>query len=163
HERCLFVCALTRWPPVGIRRERRERPTALGAGTRPGSGAATRRDRRRKLSVLGAGWPDGRLFCRRLRGVDVFGGYSIMGDTDTTLPLGWLFSIAGKVNDSVGIVAEAGGGYKSYDLADVNLAKLSVHNFVTGPRFYIPAGSATVFSEVLGGLTVFSWQPVRRR
>jgi hypothetical protein len=87
---------------------------------------------------------------------DLFAGYSVMhdGESGLTLPMGWIVSVAGRVNKSVAIVGEANGGYRSVDLGRLNIVSTSVHNFVAGPRFYIPAGNASVFTEVLGGLAL---------
>jgi hypothetical protein len=87
---------------------------------------------------------------------DAFGGYTWLWDSTDSIsfPLGWVASIAGRVTDSVSIVGEAGGNYKSASVLGVNLASASIYTFTGGPKFSGQAGSVRPFGQVLAGLEV---------
>jgi hypothetical protein len=57
------------------------------------------------------------------------------------------------VNESVAIVGEAGGGYRSASVVGINLGSQNTHTFAAGPRFSRPVNKAiSVYGQILGGL-----------
>jgi Bacterial SH3 domain len=88
---------------------------------------------------------------------EVYGAYSPVWDNSDgiTFPLGWAASFAGRVNETVSLVGEAGGSHKGADLLGINVAGLSIYTFVAGPRFSIHASKqVSVYGQVLGGLAI---------
>lgn len=67
---------------------------------------------------------------------EVFGAYSF-GHLEESSMHGWLFSLAGNVNNNVGIVGEASGLYNresSTNALGTSKSKLTFHSFLAGPR-----------------------------
>jgi hypothetical protein len=82
---------------------------------------------------------------------EVFGGFSILsvGDGERDQFYGFQASVAGNLNKTVGIVADFGGQYKTFDSE-----KVHVYEYMFGPRFNMRQDKATVFAEALfGGVT----------
>jgi opacity protein-like surface antigen len=73
------------------------------------------------------------------------------GDSEN-LPLGWYADIAGNLSDSLGLVAEVSGSYKTFDSGDGDL-KLSFHSLVAGPRLSRRGDGASFYAQVLAGVT----------
>jgi hypothetical protein len=68
--------------------------------------------------------------------VEVYGGYSLL-HLEERSSNGWAFSVAGNVNNNVGIVGEASGHYNresSENAAGTIDSKLNFHSFLAGPR-----------------------------
>ena len=67
---------------------------------------------------------------------EVFAGYSLL-HIDGTDSNGWNFSIAGNVNNNLGIVADASGHYNrasSVTGAGTTNSRINYHTFLAGPR-----------------------------
>ncbi|HXW05200.1 MAG TPA: hypothetical protein VD833_08210 [Vicinamibacterales bacterium] len=91
--------------------------------------------------------------------VEISAGYAVMRDTtgDEQYPAGWYFSGGWNLNQLFGLVAEAGGSYRSQDLsyspAGIELSdKRRVYTFLAGPRFFHRTGRLVPFVQVLAGL-----------
>src|SRR5437867_12609401 len=67
--------------------------------------------------------------------VEIGVGYAYLRDQELkeSFPLGWYADIAGNIGDSLGLVAEVGGSYKTV-AGDVEDIKLSVHALMGGVR-----------------------------
>jgi hypothetical protein len=80
----------------------------------------------------------------------VFGGFSVAsfdGPSRTQAP-GWQASLAGNLNETMGLVADFGGQYKNGGHA---------YEYLFGPRFNSRMEKATLFGHaLLGGVTVGS-------
>jgi opacity protein-like surface antigen len=88
--------------------------------------------------------------------VEIGVGYSYLRDEeiDESLPLGWYADIAGNISDSIGLVGEVGGNYKtiSDDDPDLDLdVKLSVHTAMGGVRLTRRGDGANIYLQVLAG------------
>ena len=67
---------------------------------------------------------------------EIFGGYSLL-HVDGTDSHGWTFSVAGNVNNNVGIVADVSGHYNresSVTAAGTEKRRQNFHSFMAGPR-----------------------------
>lgn len=67
---------------------------------------------------------------------EVFGGYSLLR-IDGGNAHGWDFSVAGNLNNNLGLVADASGNYNresSTTGAGTTNSKLNFHSFLAGPR-----------------------------
>lgn len=88
-------------------------------------------------------------------GVEVALGYSYLRDNeiDESFPLGWYADIAGNLSDTLALVGEVGGNYKTVsDDVDEELdIKLSVHTLMGGVRLSHRGDGATLFAQVLAG------------
>ena len=83
---------------------------------------------------------------------EVFGGFSIfsVGDGERDQLYGFQASVAGNFHKSVGLVADFGGQYRTFDST-----KVHAYEYIFGPRFSMRSDKATVFAEALfGGVTV---------
>jgi hypothetical protein len=89
---------------------------------------------------------------------DVFGGYSLLFDTSdsVTFPLGWIGSVSGSLTDTVSIVAEVSGSYKSANVLGVTQAGENIHTFTAGPRFSRRSGGIAAYGQMLAGFEVAS-------
>src|SRR4051812_17038652 len=82
---------------------------------------------------------------------DIAVGYAYLHDAQFELPAGWLFSAAGSLTPTIGIVVEIGGNYHGLDGA-----RVSEHSFVGGVRFQAPnASMVTPFAQLLAGTSLF--------
>ncbi len=84
-------------------------------------------------------------------------GYSFLRDTDLeeNLVLGWRAAVVGNLSDTLGIVGEVGGNYKTVE-DDLGLAsvKVNVHSLHAGPRFASrSSASAVPYAQLLAGVT----------
>ena len=93
-----------------------------------------------------AGW-------KLLHAMDVF------LDADETLPAGWYADIAGNVNDTIAIVGEVAGAYKSFEDSITELgvrvnvtADVKLHTFMGGIRFSQRNPRVVPFGQVLFGV-----------
>jgi hypothetical protein len=66
--------------------------------------------------------------------VDVGISWALLGESDMTLPAGWVAAVAGRVTDHVAIVGEIGGSYKSVS-APGGYIDVSEHSFLGGGRY----------------------------
>jgi hypothetical protein len=88
--------------------------------------------------------------------VELSGGYNWLtakpSDEDewTKFPAGWYFDVAGNVNNSVGIVGQITGNYKTFDDEDVDNFKVKLHTFMAGVRGS-SAGRVRGFGQFLVG------------
>lgn len=81
--------------------------------------------------------------------------YSILHNKATTYPLGWVAAIDGNITNSIAIVGEVAGNYKTMTEAGIDLT-LKEHTFLGGLKFTgRGAGSAAPFFQVLAGLGRF--------
>lgn len=67
---------------------------------------------------------------------EVFGGYAYVHLEESSMN-GWIFSLAGNVNNNLGIVAESSGHYNresSTNSLGTASSKLTFHSFLAGPR-----------------------------
>ena len=67
---------------------------------------------------------------------ELFGGYAFSRIEGSNFH-GWNVSVAGNLNSSLGIVAEASGGYNNENTSTVfgdTESRTSVHSFLVGPR-----------------------------
>jgi hypothetical protein len=88
--------------------------------------------------------------------VEIGLGYAFLRDDeiDDDLPLGWYADIAGNLTNSLGLVGELGGSYKTIDsgLDDDELdVKLSVHTAMGGLRLTHRGDGANFYLQVLAG------------
>jgi opacity protein-like surface antigen len=67
-------------------------------------------------------------------------------ELETNFPLGWNVSMARNVTDSLGVVADVGGNYKSVEGVDLN-----IHAFLGGLRYSFRGERVTPYVEVLAG------------
>ncbi len=69
--------------------------------------------------------------------IELSGGYSFLRDYGSNLnfPAAWYASVAKKLTDSVGVVGEVGGKYKSSGTPGTAATTLRTHTFLAGPRF----------------------------
>jgi opacity protein-like surface antigen len=77
---------------------------------------------------------------------DVFGGYSYGGDNSR----GWAASAAFSVNRWLGLAAEFGGQYTSFDSPDSS-ERIRTHSFLFGPRLSLRGKRVTPFVHALVG------------
>ncbi len=66
--------------------------------------------------------------------VDVGVSWALLGESDMTLPAGWVASVAGHVTDHLAIVGEIGGNYKSV-ITPGGYIDVSEHSFLGGGRY----------------------------
>jgi Outer membrane protein beta-barrel domain len=66
--------------------------------------------------------------------VDVGVSWALLGESDMTLPAGWVVAVAGHVTDHAAIVGEIGGNYKSAS-APGGPIDVSEHSFLGGGRY----------------------------
>lgn len=81
--------------------------------------------------------------------LELSGGYAFLrdqSDESTNLPVGWYFSISKTLTDSLGVVADVGGSYKSEAGIDIN-----EHAFLAGARYSFRGERFTPYVEALGG------------
>ena len=86
--------------------------------------------------------------------IDVSGSYLFLRDelVDQNMQ-GWLLSVSGIVSSSFAIVGEVGGSYKGLDVLGTNIANISMHSFLGGPRFMARGTpNMTPFGQVLAGV-----------
>jgi hypothetical protein len=88
--------------------------------------------------------------------VEIGVGYAYLRDEeiDENFPLGWYADIAGNLSDSLGVVGEVSGSYKtiSDDDPDLDLdIKLSVHSLMGGLRLSRRGDGANLYLQVLAG------------
>lgn len=87
-------------------------------------------------------------------------GYSVLdllansdnGTEGLTLPVGWLFGVAGRLSEHAAIVGEVGGNYKSQQVFGTTVSA-NIHSFTGGLRFLGKPGSAIPFAEIQAGAT----------
>jgi hypothetical protein len=86
---------------------------------------------------------------------EISGGYNWLtakasGDEEwEKFPKGWYFDVAGNVSDTLSIVGQVSGNYKTLD-EDVDPFKLTIHTFMGGVRGSSP-GRIRGFGQVLVG------------
>jgi opacity protein-like surface antigen len=80
---------------------------------------------------------------------ELSGGYAYLRDQDidTSFPLGWYSSFALNLTNSLGVVADVGGNYKSEEVGNLN-----VHAFLTGARYSFRGERITPYVEGLVGV-----------
>ena len=80
---------------------------------------------------------------------ELSGGYAFLRDHDieTSFPLGWYSSVALNLTNSLGVVADVGGSYKSEEAGNAN-----VHAFLTGARYSFRGERITPYLEGLAGV-----------
>lgn len=83
---------------------------------------------------------------------EVAGGYAFMrdDDIDENFPAGWFVSGAVNLNDWLAIDGEISGSYTTLE-TPIGDARLSVHTFMGGPRFFRRLSGLTPFVQVLFG------------
>jgi len=82
--------------------------------------------------------------------VEIGAGYAFLRDQELkeSFSLGWVASVAGNLNDWLGVVGEVGGNYGKVVHFDV-----SVHSFMGGLRFSSRRGASAVpFFQALAGV-----------
>lgn len=92
--------------------------------------------------------------------IELSGGYSFLRDygSDLNIPAAWYASVTKNLSDSVGVVGEVSGQYKSQGIPGTAATTLRTHTFLAGPRF-VGEGTARVvpFVQMLfGGARVSS-------
>lgn len=65
---------------------------------------------------------------------DIGVSWALLGESDTTLPAGWVAAVAGHMTDHLAIVGEIGGNYKSVS-APGGYIDVSEHSFLGGGRY----------------------------
>lgn len=65
---------------------------------------------------------------------DVGVSWALLGESDMTLPVGWVAAVAGHITDRLAIVGEIGGNYKSVR-APGGYIDVSEHSFLGGGRY----------------------------
>lgn len=88
--------------------------------------------------------------------VEIGLGYAFLRDDeiDEDFPLGWYADIAGNITNSLGLVGEIGGSYKTLEsgIGDETLdVKLSVHTAMGGLRLSHRGDGANFYLQVLAG------------
>jgi hypothetical protein len=89
------------------------------------------------------------------QGVEFSVGYAFLRDDEIkeNFPLGWYADIAGGLSDSISLVGEVGGSYKTVndsEFPDLNV-KLSVHHAMGGLRLSHRGDGANFYAQVLAG------------
>lgn len=79
-------------------------------------------------------------------------GSSGVADSEN-LPLGWYADIAGNLSDSLGLVAEVSGSYKTFDSGGPDEFKISFQSLMGGPRLSRRGDGANFYAQVLAGGT----------
>jgi hypothetical protein len=108
-------------------------------------------------------------FCQENR-AEIFGGYSFTNEglspslkpvgLDRVNAHGWDTSFAYVVKKEFAIKADFAGAYSKLETLGVNLGDLSVHTFLFGPLFTIPAGDRVVpFVHALFGVAHGKFTP----
>ncbi len=87
--------------------------------------------------------------------VEFFGGYQYKHLPDVNLVKGWNASVVGNVSDTVGVVADIGGSYKTIEALEVSV-DTTVHTFLFGPRFHSRQDGYTGFVHILAGYSRYS-------
>jgi hypothetical protein len=86
--------------------------------------------------------------------VEIFGGYSYLR-TDDALDLdlhGWNASVAGNVNNWLGLKADFSGHYDNFQISPGGRADIGTHLFLAGPQFtYRKHDIVTPFVHVMFG------------
>lgn len=80
---------------------------------------------------------------------ELFAGYAFLRDQEieTSFPVGWSTSFALNLTNSLGVVADVGGSYKSEASVD-----LGVHAFLGGARYSFRGERLTPYVEALAGV-----------
>jgi len=86
---------------------------------------------------------------------EIGGLYSVHHNDAGTFPLGWIFAVGGNVTNTIAIVGEIGGGYKSINESGMDLT-MKEHTFLGGVKFASRRSRAAVpFVQVLTGIGNF--------
>lgn len=91
---------------------------------------------------------------------EFFGGYSYQRIEGDNFPAGWNASFAGYFTDTIGIVADFSGHYKSWDVTDggeTSNLDIRSHYFLAGPQFaFHQDRPVTPFVRAMAGFSYVS-------
>lgn len=74
-------------------------------------------------------------------------------DDSENLPLGWYADIAANLSDSLGLVGEVSGSYKTFDSGGPDEFKIRFESLLGGPRLTHRGDGANFYAQVLAGGT----------
>jgi hypothetical protein len=99
------------------------------------------------------------MLAQNVSKVDLFGGFSLLNADSASgsgrdSVYGWQGSATWNVKPHVGLVADFGGQYKSYDVPYQGTTlslNTSNYDYLFGPQFAMRSGNIAVFAHVLAG------------